>query len=64
MCLPNFDIHKGTVGPNRFKSHINFLCPHFFQKKVLSDIWSAIQFVRVNIASRSQSVRPSGLAVA
>ena len=64
MCLPKFDIYKGTVGPNRFKSHINFLCPHFFQKKVLSDIWSAIQFVRVNIASSSQSVRPSGLAVA
>ena len=34
--LPKFDIYQGTVAPYCLKSHTNFCCCAYFQKKVLS----------------------------
>ena len=45
MCLSKFDIYQGSVAPNCYKSHTNFI--------------RAIQtlIVRRNIVSTAQSVR-------
>ena len=56
MCLPEYEIYKGTVAPNCFKSHKNSWCPDFFQKNVLPDIRSEIHLIRHNIVSPRQSV--------
>ena len=45
ISLPKFDIYQGAGATNYFKSHINSLCPHFFQEKVLSDGRSEIHLV-------------------
>ena len=44
MCLPNFDIYQGTVASNCFKNYTDSRCSDFFQKSVLSDIWSEVPF--------------------
>ena len=40
MCLPKFDIYQSTVALNYFKSHTNYWCSDFFQKKfcLMSDL--------------------------
>ena len=34
MCLPKFDIYKGAVAPNCFKSHTNLWSPNLFNKSL------------------------------
>ena len=33
MSLPKFNIYKGRVVPNCFRSHANSWCPDYFEKK-------------------------------
>ena len=49
--LPKFDIYQGTVAPYCLKSHTNFCCCAYFQKKVLSDVRPEIDLVFRNIVS-------------
>ena len=51
LCLPKFDICQVAVAPNCFKSHRNFECPDFFQKKKkkLPDARSETHLVQRNI---------------
>ena len=58
MCLPKFDIYKGTVAPNCFDIHITqILDILIFFQKVLSDVRFEIHLVRRNIVSTRQSAR-------
>ena len=51
--LAKFDIYKGTVVANCFRSQ---RCPNFSPKDVLSDVLSEFHLVRRNIVSIRQSV--------
>ena len=56
MSLPKFDIYEGARAKYCFKSHINSWYPHFFQEKVLSDVWYEIHLVWRNIPSTGRSL--------
>ena len=56
MCLLKFDIYQSTVASNCFKSHVKSRYSDFFQTKLLSNVRSEIQLVRVT------SVLPDNLS--
>ena len=57
-CMHNFNIYLVIVAQNCFKCHTDPGCPDSFQKKVLSEVWSEIHFVRRNMISTWQSAWP------